>query len=382
MEKIKFGIVGLGSRGRSMAMCAMNGFDCVSLSAVCDIKPENWFEKQWGSEEALAKMYPDAKFYDSYDKMLNEEELDLVIVETGADIHADFCIKALEKNINVLSDIPIVASLKEADNLWRAAEKSSAIISTGANPNYQKFTMLLQEFHNKNLLGKPYCMEAEYIHWSMPGSDENIHLNENGDWRKLLIPIRYSTHSLGPLLSILDEDLRYVSCFGTGPQADDYPLGSIKKDDMMCAQYQTESGVIVRLMRNGRCRSKIGHHNYRVFGTEGYMERIDRFDKPVIRYNSMKEIDTNLKEISGEFMPPAYADNERAKNAGHGGMDFAMLDHLFRALLKGEPAPISLKDGLRMTLPGIYAEESAKRGGKVLRMRYPWDDDWKTEIDD
>ncbi len=44
-------------------------------------------------------------------------------------------------------------------------------------------------------------------------------------------------------------------------------------------------GVIVRFLKNGRCRAKIGHHNYRVFGTEGYMERIDRFEKPVIRYN-------------------------------------------------------------------------------------------------
>jgi len=24
--------------------------------------------------------------------------------------------------------------------------------------------------------------------------------------------------------------------------------------------------------------------------------------------------------------------------------------------------------------------ESAKRGGEVLRMRYPWDEDWTTEI--
>lgn len=148
----------------------------------------------------------------------------------------------------------------------------------------------------------------------------------------------------------------------------------------MCAQFQTDSGVVVRLMRNGRCRAAIGHHNYRVFGTEGYMERIDHRGKnaPVIRYNSMKELDTSLKEIGGEFMPPAYANNPNAK--GHGGMDYALLDHFFQAVLNGEPAPISLKEGLAMTLPGIYAEESAKRGGEVLRMRYPWDEDWTAEI--
>ncbi|MBQ7900364.1 MAG: hypothetical protein IJ365_00180, partial [Clostridia bacterium] len=240
-----------------------------------------------------------------------------------------------------------------------------------------KFAVMLKEFYESGLLGNPYCMEAEYIHWWMPGGDEDIHLNENGDWRKLLVPIRYCTHSLGPLLAILTEELRKVSCFGTGEHAESQYNG-ISRDDMMCAQFQTKSGVVVRLMRNARCRAQIGHHNYRVFGTEGYMERIDRFDKPVIRYNSTKELDKSLKEISGEFMPPQYANNKDAE--GHGGMDYAMLDHFFRALVAGADAPISLKAGLAMTLPGIYAEESAKRGGAVLTMRYPWDDDWTTEI--
>lgn len=374
MKKVRFGVVGLGHRGRELAKIAV-GIDFVEFAAACDIRSTNWYEKQWLSTEAFSDMFPQTVFYEDYDKMLDEANLDVVIVETGADIHAEFCIKALEKNINVLSDIPNVASFKEAENLWKAAQKSEATISTGANPNEQKFAVLLKEFHANGLLGKPYCMEAEYIHWSLPNSEMDIHLNENGDWRKLLIPIRYCTHSLGPLFTVLDEELRKVSCFGTGSHSDD---GNNKKDDMMCAQFQTDSGVVVRLMRNGRCRAQIGHHNYRVFGTEGYMERIDRFDKPVIRYNSTKELDKSLKEIGGEFMPPEYANNPKAK--GHGGMDYAMLDHFFNAILNGSPAPISLKEGLKMTLPGIYAEESAKRGGEVLRMYYPWDDEWADAI--
>lgn len=375
MKKIRMGVVGLGHRGRAMFQMSADYFDNVEPVAACDILPRNWYEKQWLSEMALAEKYPNTKFYEDYDKMLDEANLDVVIVETGADIHAEFCCKALEKNINVLSDIPNVASLEEAEMLWKAAEKSSATISTGANPNYQKFAFMLKDFYEKGLLGKIYYMEGEYIHWNLAKSVESIHLNENGDWRRLLCPIRYSTHSLGPLLAVLEEELRYVSCFGTGKHSPEST-----KHDMMCAQFQTESGVVVRLMRNGRCRCMIGHHNYRVCGTEGYIERIDRMEKPVIRYNSTKELEVKLKEISGEFMPTQYADNETAQKAGHGGMDFAMLDTYYKAIANGEPAPISLREGLLMTLPGIYAEESAKRDGQVLRMVYPWDADWSTEI--
>lgn len=377
MKKFRLGVVGLGHRGRFLFQLAA-GFDCVEPAATCDIRPHNWYEKQWLSDEALAETFPETVFYENYDEMLEKANLDIVVVETGADIHAEFCCKALAKNINVLSDIPVVANLKEAEELWKVAQKSIAMFSTGANPNEQKFTVFLKDFYQKGLLGKPYYMEGEYIHWSLPRSEERVHLNENGDWRRLLTPIRYCTHSLGPLLSILEEELRTVSCVGSGQHANDYATGN-KKHDMMNATFQTDSGVIVRFLRNGRCRADIGHHNYRVFGTEGYMERIDRFWKPVIRYNSMKELDTGLKEIGGEFMPPAYANNPDAKK-GHGGMDYAMMDHFLQALQTGGSAPISLREGLCMTLPGIYAEESAKRGGEILRMRYPWDEDWTTEI--
>ena len=374
MKKIKVGVVGLGHRGRWMFQLACRSFDFVVPTAACDIRPHNFYEKQWLSDMALALEFPDCKFYESYDEMLENAGLDAVIVETGADIHAEFCIKALKKNINVLCDIPVVANLGEADYLWKAAEKSSAMISVGANPNEQKFTVLLKENFEKGLLGKPYYAEAEYIHWTKPNGEERKHLDENGDWRKLLCPIRYCTHSLGPLLTVIKEPLRAVSCFGTGAQTTESG-----KDDMSCAQFQTDDGVVVRLLRNGRCRAKIGHHNYRIFGTEGYMERIERFEKPVIRYNFTQVDDNELKEISGEFMPPAYADNEKA--VGHGGMDYALVDHFFDALLNGKEAPITLKEGLAMTLPGIYAEESAKRGGAVMRIKYPWDEDWTAEFD-
>ena len=372
---MRVGVVGLGHRGRHIAKLAAE-FDSVTIAAACDLNPRNWFETQWLSVTALANMFPAAQFYTDYSEMLEKAGLDIVIVETGADVHASFCEKALQRGIHILTDIPVVANLKEAEMLWHTAAHSEAIISVGANPNERRYTILLQDFYNKGLLGQPYYMEAEYIHWHLPGSKESVHLNENGNWRKLLCPIRYCTHSLGPLLTILDEELRKVSCFGTGCRDKDAIEAGFVIDDMSCAQFQTDSGVVVRLLRNGYCRADIGCHAYRVFGTQGYIEQTERFGKPVIRYNSHRELDVGLKEIDGCSMPPAYEKNERAIASGHSGMDYAMLDHFFDAVINNKPAPISLKAGLAMTLPGIYAEESAKRGGQVMRIYYPWDPEW------
>ncbi len=92
MKKLRVGIVGLEPRGRSMTRLAAE-FDNVTIAAGCDIRTHNWFEKQWHCPMALADMFLDAQFYEDYDEMLEKANLDIVIVETGADIHAAFCVK-------------------------------------------------------------------------------------------------------------------------------------------------------------------------------------------------------------------------------------------------------------------------------------------------
>ena len=35
-----------------------------------------------------------------------------------------------------------------------------------------------------------------------------------------------------------------------------------------------------------------------------------------------------------------------------------------------------MREGITMSLPGLYAAESAEKGGEVVDIRYPWDNDW------
>ena len=99
MKKVRVAVVGLGHRGRQMFYLAGKNFECVVPAAACDLNPRNWYETQWLMEEPMCVSFPDTDFYENYDDMLDNANLDVVIVETGADVHADFCIKALEKNI-------------------------------------------------------------------------------------------------------------------------------------------------------------------------------------------------------------------------------------------------------------------------------------------
>jgi predicted dehydrogenase len=358
-----------------MFSLAAENFEGVTGAAVCDLNEEFWTKAQEGypcnEKIPMKERFPGAKFYSDYDKMLSEAKLDAVLVETPANIHAEFCAKALDRGIHALSDVPFADSLEDAALLWDAAGKSKAVFMAGANPNEWGFIEALYDLYKKGLLGKPYFLEAEYIH-------DCRDLYKATPWRgKGRMPIKYCTHSLGPLLRIVEEDLRKVSCVSTGSQLE--PESKTAFHDHMTAHFTTESNVVVRLNTSFRNNARIGAHSYRVFGTEGYFERFSGRGKvtPATFFNSNKLYAAGgLTELPVDTQRTEFG---AAAGLGHGGADYALCRRFFRALA-GEDEPITLREGLRMTIPGTFAAESAKRGGEALTISYPWESSFKTKI--
>lgn len=118
MKKFRLGVVGLGHRGRGMFKGVAKGIGDFEAVAACDLNPALWFEPTnsyyGGTQSALAECMPDVAFFESYDGMIEKAGLDVVLVETPADCHAEFCGKALKKGLHVFSDIPTVRTLEEA----------------------------------------------------------------------------------------------------------------------------------------------------------------------------------------------------------------------------------------------------------------------------
>ena len=363
MKKIRLGLVGLGHRGKHMFRIAIKNFDDFLPIAFCDITPEVLLQKQeFPIEEKISYRdeFPDTEFYEDYDVMLDNANLDAVFVETPATCHANFCIKALKKNIAVLSDVPFATSLDEARHLYTATKESKAMFMAGANPNEWGFVEALYDIYQKGYLGKPYFMDAEYIH-------DCRDYYKSTPWRgKGYLPITYCTHSLGPLLRIMDEELKYVSCVSTGSKIE---KGNFH--DQMTANFTTESDVIVRITVSFRTNSQLSGHSYRIFGTEGYFERLsDRGDFPGRTLFSS----TRFYGAKGFVqLPVDMSRKEFGKNAsvGHGGADYALIRHFLLAF-KGKCEPISIKEGLQMSLPGLFAAESAKLNGRLIKIKYPW----------
>ena len=241
---------------------------------------------------------------------------------------------------------------------------------TGANVNMAGWIETALDLKKRGLLGNPYYVEAAYLH-------DMRHYWEQTPWRKTFEPILYCTHSLGPALKLIDEDLEWVSCFDTGSHA----TGEPGVHDAMTAIFRTKSNVVVRLLVSFCHNAPIGcQHNYRFFTDKGALERtlsyrtfqsIERAGNQRTLFYSKKLYGyQNWIELPIDTTRPEYVDK---KDSGHGGLDYAMMDVFFKAVRTGGPSPISLREGLRMTLPGIYAAASARKGGELTRIIYPWD---------
>lgn len=359
MANIRFALVGYGSnpkhgvaRGRHLLTLSTQSFEDVEAVAICEKNPESL---------AIAKEeFPHARHFDDFDAMLASVPIDALLIETPAHFHAEFGVKALERNIHVLSDIPTVNTVEEGRSLWRASEKSGAFYMTGANANLFGFIETAVDLKKRGLFGEPYYVEAAYIH-------DCRKLWEDTPWRATLEPILYCTHSLGPVLRLIDEDLEWVSCFDTGSH--------INKEqgqhDAMAALFRTKSNVVVRLLVSFINEYIGAHHSFRFLTTTGCFERTPPYPggQKTLSYSKNFYAHKQWIELPSDANRPEF---DAKKDTGHGGNDYALVESFFKAVRSGGPAPISLREGLCMTLPGVYAAESARNGGQLTRIEYPW----------
>ena len=258
---------------------------------------------------------------------------------------------------------PPVQEIGEAAPLWEAANRAKSVYTFGATTNFWGFVETGADLIRQGALGKPYYAEAEYvadIGW----------LTALTPWRKHFAPIRYCTHSLGPILKWIGEELTEVACFSTGGQHH----GDPGDDDAMTALFRTAKGTVVKLLTSFITSHPAPFHRYVLYGTAGYFEKT----QPLAGGESQVLFSSrNTYGMHGlTKLPVAEARPEFQAAAGigeHGGADYVMLKN-FADAIEGQAAPaVGIKDALRMTLPGLYALDSARHGGRLTKISYPWD---------
>lgn len=360
-DAIKVGIAGFLGRGGSLA-AAVEGHPHARVHAVCDID---------GERLAPAAASIGAEPYMDYDRMLGEADLDAVILGTPMQLHASQAVKALDRNIHVLSEVVAAVSVEECRELVAAQARSSATYMLSENYCYTKSNMLIEALVAQGLFGTVYYAEGEYLH-------DLKDLNEITKWRRRwqtgVDGITYGTHSLGPILRWMPGDrVVNVCCRGSGHHYRD-PRGDPYENQDTCVMLaKTRQGALIKIRVDMVSTRPHAMHNFQLQGTEGAYESA-RVDSEVNRVWLSALDDGNrewvdLSELEGRFLPDAWRQaSSEAVKSGHGGGDHFVLED-FIAVVRGErQCRIDIHTAMDMTLPGLISQASIARDGAWLEV--------------
>jgi predicted dehydrogenase len=341
---LKVGVVGL-KRGMNLLRVFSLHKD-VKAVAVCDLNEERAqnVKKQMGLEAA----------YTDCDEFLSHD-MDVVVVATPVPLHVSHSIAALESGKHVLSEVPATNSIDECRTLVEAVSKSGKKYMLGENCYYWYFVEKWREMAADGRIGKPIYAEAEYIH-----NCRGLMRDPEGNltWRASMPPIQYCTHSLGPILSIMND--RCVSAVGMNTGVNVAPdLGAI---DMEVGIFRTEKGGVIKVLCGFSLEREPMFHYYSIYGTEGCLETIRGTYTNVAYFKGSGSV----TELPYTLNHPEAPDS--AAVGGHGTCEYFMVKAFIESIVNDTKPPIDVYDGLDYSLPGLCAHISAQHGSEVVEI--------------
>lgn len=351
MEKkiVRLGVAGL-IRGKAVVEGVLGDSNFV-LRAVADVNAER-LKRCCADFEAMG--VEDLHAYPSLEAMLADGEVDAVYIATDKPYHARHAIMALEAGKHVLCEIPAVGSLEEARAL-RAAVAAHPHLKYMAAENafYFPFVDEWRRMIAEGELGDVVYAEAEYMHATLP-QDATRDLSH---WRVKQDAIEYLTHSLGPLLSLMDD--RCVSVTAVSPRENKQKPWYEGKA-VGAALFRTERGAVIRILI---CfGATVGFaHNYAILGTRGSL-RTDGC-RAFHAAHTFARLASIPESIDAPLEIPVGLTEEGA--SGHGGCDRRTIREFLRCVSEDLPSPIDADMGIRISLPGVIAKEADKAGREL-----------------
>src|SRR5438552_669795 len=93
--------------------------------------------------------------YASFDALLEDPAIDLVVVATPHDTHARLAQRALGRGKHVVVDKPMAVTIEEADAMVDAAERSGRMLSVFHNRRWDWDFLTVRRVIDQGLIGKP-----------------------------------------------------------------------------------------------------------------------------------------------------------------------------------------------------------------------------------
>lgn len=397
-EVLRIGIIGSGLRGQSHIGLALNRKDC-EIVAVCDISPfmiertKSMFDKR-GIKQPL--YFTDGPL--GYMEMLENTDVDAVIIATPWRWHSKMAIDSMNAGKYVGVEVCGAFSIDECWELVNTHERTGSHLFFLENVCYRRDVMAILNMVRKNLFGEMIHLQCGYQH-DLRGVKFNngekpfeggVEFGEKGfseaSWRTVHSVNRngdlYPTHGIGPVAQYININkgnrlLQLTSMSSKSRGLKDYVINhpdggtehpnaklEYRLGDVTTTMVNTANGETILLMHDTNLPRPYSL-GFRVQGTKGIWMDVNKS----LHIEGMSEphrweaAESYIKEYDHPLWKKY---EEKAVGAGHGGMDFFLLNSFVESAKKNSPAPIDVYDAATWMAITPLSEESIQQGGASM----------------
>ena len=396
---LKLAVIGTGMRGRGMLKLMLNRKDC-KVVALCDVDKD-----ALAKAEALVIKAGQTKpktFTGSdhaYEKLLQFDEVDAVYIATPWLWHVPISIAAMKAGKYTAKEVSGAMDIQQCWDLVNTHEETGSHFMFMENVNYRRDVMAILNMVRKGMFGELTHLEGGYQHdLRTVKFNDGIHPYgggvEFGDkgyseakWRTNHSVYRdgdlYPTHGVGPVNKYINinQGNRYLYLTSTSSKAinlheyivnnekggPNHPNAKVKfkLGDIVTTVLKTFNGETVVLSHdtNSPRPYSLG---FRVQGTKGiwmavnqslYLEGLSQ------KKHHWELAEPYLKKYDHRLWK---MHEQKAVGAGHGGMDFFVMNAFIESAKRNIAPPIDVYDAATMMAITVLSEQSIAAGSAPM----------------
>ena len=375
-DHVRVGMVGIGGRSRSHIrdLLAIEG---VEIRALCDLNEAHVAEaQQMIADAGRPRPVGYTRGPTDYLRMFEHEDLDIVYDATPWHLHTRIAVAAMENGKHAAPEVPAAVTVEECWQLVEASERTGQHCIMLENVCYGREELMLINMVRKGIFGELLHGECGYLHdlRSLKFSDSG-----EGLWRLEPSIHRdgnlYPTHGLGPIaqymnvnrgdcfdylvsMSSKSRGLNLYAAEAFGPEdpraTQKYALG-----DVNSTLIRTVAGCTIIVMHDTSTPRPYSRINM-IQGTRGLFKGYP--DRIHIEGRSPGQDWEDTDAYHEQFDHPLWTTlAEKARGAGHGGMDYVMNHRLIHCLRTGEAPDMDVYDAAAWSVISELSERSVAR---------------------
>ncbi|MFV0412161.1 MAG: Gfo/Idh/MocA family protein [Oscillospiraceae bacterium] len=316
---IRTGLIGYGRNGSTMHSDSIEASPLFEMAAVCDINTE--------ALEKAAKRFA-CPTYTSYHTMLQTEKLDLVVIVTPSNLHAQMACNCLAAGVHVLVTKPWGLNGAEADAMVLAAKNSGKLLMPWLPARWGCDLTRLKKVIADGLLGEVFQVQRSEFTFGIR-NDWQIWAKNGGGYL-----LNWGPHLVDQPMQLVGGKVQQV--FAVTKQT----INPGDVEDVFYAVMQMDNGVTITSEYN---ISTAGSPNWIVRGTKGtaYM-RGNNLQVDLVQFPSFIPENTYRCEVT----VGSYTETVKGDIYGNSAEVYA---HIAEAVLGEKPYAIPLEQACALT---------------------------------